>query len=175
MDVSDLDAGDALHKYLIAEAGPPMAIESFAPLLDDFMKNEKKREKIMEKVQEMIPDLSVSEASAGKWYLKTMKNIVNKGSAYLEKEYARLSKLITDGADSLQPSKIQEFKLRQGVIDVFSGGKLGEAAAQQEASDQRGRLCDTLHCAWSLSDLRLSNCMGSCCGSLRRHTMDSCS
>eukprot|EP00475_Leptophrys_vorax_P045137 TRINITY_DN9288_c0_g3_i1.p1 TRINITY_DN9288_c0_g3~~TRINITY_DN9288_c0_g3_i1.p1 ORF type:complete len:293 (-),score=25.76 TRINITY_DN9288_c0_g3_i1:88-966(-) len=77
---------------------------------------ESDRSALMERVEGEVAKLEPSQTKQGSLYLKVMKSILEKGDDYVEKEQARLAKLL-QGA--LSPNKMDELKLKKNVISSF--------------------------------------------------------
>lgn len=74
---------------------------------------------IIKEVETAVAEMTPTEASFGKWYVKTMNNVKTKGVAYLEAEFKRLLKMVYDQKDSLKLDKLAEFRIRLAVLKAF--------------------------------------------------------
>jgi len=106
---------------------------------------------ILKEVEAAVGAMSPMEQSYGRWYIKTMTNLKNKGGSYLEAEFKRLMKMVYDQRDSLKADKLSEFRTRLAVLKAFDAeGALKQleaakkaelaAAAAEEAEEGREEL-----------------------------------
>jgi protein disulfide-isomerase A6 len=119
---------DDLVNYVNAQAGTQRlagggfasdagTIPEFNELASQF-KDESKRSELLSKAEAAVEKVKDhANAAFAKFYSLTMKNIVAKGSKYVEDELARLDRLIKSG--SIKAEKLSEMYKRKNVVGKF--------------------------------------------------------
>ena len=96
MAAEDTDAAERLEAWLVNLAGHPLQVAALAPLVEQFVAHPDQRSALLNQAEASMADLTTAEAMVGKWYIKTMSNIIKKGDDYLAKEFKRLDRMIND-------------------------------------------------------------------------------
>ncbi|KDO18100.1 hypothetical protein SPRG_16443, partial [Saprolegnia parasitica CBS 223.65] len=71
----------------------------------------------LESVEKIVEGLSGDELKHGNLYVKAIKKILAKGSAYVTKEIARLENMLKD--DNVTPQKKTLFLLRKNILEAL--------------------------------------------------------
>ena len=90
------------------------------PELDQFVASfmkEVDKKAIIKKAKEAVEKLEGAAKKAGKWYLKAMETVAEKGNAFIANEKARLTGVIE--GKSLSESKLDEFTIRRNILGAF--------------------------------------------------------
>jgi len=90
-------------------------ISDFSDLVEKFKSATSAVQKTV--LQELEGKLKSLKNPLGKFYQITMKNVIEKGKEYVEKESARLQRLIDSG--SVAKDKFGEFAKRLNIVNLF--------------------------------------------------------
>jgi protein disulfide-isomerase A6 len=130
--VEDYDGGrdgDAFVNFLNSNAGTsrtldggllPSAgrLQDFDSLARDFLASKDKKG-VLAEAQDVASSLPTpAEKAKADVYLKIMGKILEKGDAYVAKELARVTGMIS--SESIAKSKKTELQIKKNVLDVFS-------------------------------------------------------
>eukprot|EP01130_Rhizamoeba_saxonica_P016438 TRINITY_DN75_c0_g1_i1.p1 TRINITY_DN75_c0_g1~~TRINITY_DN75_c0_g1_i1.p1 ORF type:complete len:371 (+),score=111.93 TRINITY_DN75_c0_g1_i1:1-1113(+) len=91
--------------------------EELNALAATFVQNADTRTATQEKAEAVVAGLSEAEAKSAVFYVKYMKVIQKRGDDWVAKESERLVRLLSD--NSVSSSKIDEFTVRQNILNVF--------------------------------------------------------
>jgi protein disulfide-isomerase A6 len=69
----------------------------------------------------------------GQYYIKVMNKIVAKGDGHVDKEIARLSKMID--AKAADSNKLDDFEYRVNILNMFKAGPVEEKEVGEDASE----------------------------------------
>ena len=105
--------------FLSDLAGGVGTVEALKEPVADFMK--KPNSGAAKKLGKAIAGLKGDDAENGKYYEKVATNVVSKGAEYVQKEIARLGRMLESG--SVKEEKVSEFKIRSNVLKVFAKAK----------------------------------------------------
>lgn len=111
---------DAIISYLTNEEMVGRA-EEFEGFVEAFMLHASERERLLELTREQVASSKGEAASCGAYYVKVMENVLKGGIAFVDKEIARLQRLMR--APGVKFEKEQEFRARINVLKVFAGAE----------------------------------------------------
>lgn len=83
--------------------------------------------------------LSAAQKEYAEYYVKTMQRVIEKGDAYVDKEYARLAKMAAD--KGVVAAKREAFEWKANIISSFmSADKAAKAAAKATSANKKTEL-----------------------------------
>jgi len=91
-------------------------IESLDNLAARFASEAGNRNSLLKQAEVIVSELDEADQKNGKIYVKTMQSIIG-NAGYVESETARLNRMLEG---SLAPKKVDEFTIRQNILDAFN-------------------------------------------------------
>eukprot|EP00270_Netrium_digitus_P008235 TRINITY_DN244_c0_g1_i1.p1 TRINITY_DN244_c0_g1~~TRINITY_DN244_c0_g1_i1.p1 ORF type:complete len:395 (-),score=105.77 TRINITY_DN244_c0_g1_i1:89-1237(-) len=118
---------DALVEFVNSKAGtfrsPSGGLNSKAgrlagldSLASEFMKEPERRAETLKSAESIASKAAEADSKSAAQYVKVMRNILEKGDEYPEKEAARLERMLSG---SVKAEKVDEFTIRKNIVAAF--------------------------------------------------------